>query len=158
MRKAIALFVVLALCGPVLAQQKTREAQVGLLSCSVEGGTGYIIGSRKALTCTFTRSDGMPNEVYTGIISKFGIDIGRTRAAKIDWAVFASSKAVGRTGRLAGSYGGVSGELTVGAGLGANVLVGGFEKSVALQPLSVQTQTGINIAAAVSSLSLEAVR
>ena len=84
----------------------------------------------------------------------FGIDIGRTRVSKLSWAVFAPSKSVEEFGRLAGSYGGVSGEVTVGVGLGANVLVGGFDKSIAFQPFSLQVQTGLNIAAGISSLEL----
>jgi len=154
--KVLPVVMVLAsLSGAAAAQEATREAQVGLLNCGVEAGTGFIIGSRKELTCTFQRSDGMPDEIYRGVISKFGIDIGQTTASNISWAVFAPSKAVETTGRLAGGYGGLSGEATVGVGLGANVLIGGFDKSIALQPISLQTQTGLNIAAAISSLTLE---
>jgi hypothetical protein len=40
------------------------------------------------------------------------------------------------------------------AGLGANVLVGGSSQTVALQPLSVQGQIGLDIAAGVGSLDL----
>jgi hypothetical protein len=141
---------------PVYAQQATREAQVGLLHCTIEGGTGFIIGSVKTLNCVFERSDARPSENYTGEIKKFGIDIGRTRISKLSWAVFAPSKAIEEFGRLAGSYGGVTGEVTVGIGLGANVLVGGFDKSVALQPFSLQAQQGLNIAAGISSLDLRA--
>ncbi|CTQ55337.1 hypothetical protein LP7551_03878 [Roseibium album] len=158
MKSLSALVVFIVLSGSTAAQEATREAQVGLLTCSVEGGAGFIIGSRKKLSCLFERSDGLPNETYSGVISKFGIDIGQTTASKIAWGVFAPSKAVANTGRLAGSYGGISGEVTVGLGLGANVLIGGFDKSIALQPLSLQTQTGINIAAAISSLTLEGVQ
>lgn len=136
------------------SQQATREAQVGLLNCTIEGGIGFIIGSKKTLNCVFERSDGRPSENYTGEIKKFGIDIGRTRVSKLSWAVFAPSKSVEEFGRLAGSYGGVSGEVTVGVGLGANVLVGGFDKSIAFQPFSLQVQTGLNIAAGISSLKL----
>lgn len=106
----------------------------------------------------FERSDGLPNEIYSGVISKFGVDIGKTRTSNIAWAVFAPSKAVETTGQLAGGYGGISGEATIGVGLGANVLIGGFDKSIALQPFSLQTQIGLNIAAAVSSLTLESVQ
>ncbi len=151
------LFIVCVfMLSPVHAQQATREAQVGLLNCTIEGGTGFIIGSTKALDCVFERSDGKPNEHYVGDIKKLGIDIGRTRTSKLSWAVFAPSKAIEEFGRLAGAYGGVSGEATVGVGLGANVLIGGFDKSVALQPLSLQVQEGLNIAAGIASLHLRA--
>ncbi len=149
-------FVVsMLMLSPVNAQQATREAQVGLLNCTIEGGIGFIIGSKKTLNCVFERSDGRPSENYAGSIKKFGIDIGRTRVSKLSWAVFAPSKSVEEFGRLAGSYGGVSGEVTVGVGLGANVLIGGFDKSIALQPFSLQVQKGLNIAAGISSLDLK---
>ena len=141
---------------PAFAQETTEKAQIGLLHCTIEGGRGFIIGSVKTMDCVFERADGKPNEKYSGDIKKFGIDIGRTKVSKLSWAVFAPSKAVSDYGRLAGSYGGVSGEVTVGVGLGANVLLGGFEESVALQPLSLQAQEGLNIAAGISSLELKA--
>lgn len=155
MRLLLTIFVLLFL-SPAHAQQATREAQVGLLNCDIEGGRGFIVGSTKTLDCVFERSDGKPNEHYVGDIKKFGIDIGRTRASKLSWAVFAPSKAIEESGRLAGAYGGVTGEATVGVGLGANVLVGGFDKSVALQPFSLQVQEGLNIAAGIASLHIKA--
>jgi hypothetical protein len=57
---------------------------------------------------------------------------------------------------LVGSYGGLSAEATVGVGVGANALIGGSDKSIVLQPLSVQAQQGLNIAAGVASLQLRA--
>ena len=45
-------------------------------------------------------------------------------------------------------------EATAGAGLGANLLVGGTGRSFSLQPLSVQGQTGLNFAAGVTTLTL----
>ena len=62
------------------------------------------------------------------------------------------------TGSLNGGYGGVSAEATVGLGVGANALVGGSNKSIILQPLSVTAQQGLNIAAGVASLQLRADR
>ena len=136
--------------GPAAASQ----LQVGVLNCTVSGGTGFIIGSSKNLNCTFKKAGG-GRDRYAGTIRKFGIDIGSTNQSYISWAVFAPSKKVSH-GALAGSYGGVSAEATVGAGIGANALIGGFEKSFALQPLSVQTQSGLNIAAGIASLDLRA--
>ncbi|WJS05805.1 DUF992 domain-containing protein [Roseibium aggregatum] len=119
MKVVPALPILMSLSGDAFAQGTIREAQVGLLSCEVEGGTGLIIGSPKSLVCVLERSDGLPNETYSGVISKFGI-MGKTRASKIAWAVFAPSNAVEISGRLAGNYGGISGEVTVGVGLGTN--------------------------------------
>lgn len=158
--RKIALVSVLSLAGPVLAGGPGGSAlaasiQVGGLNCTVEGGVGFIIGSSKDMVCDFTHSSGQ-KERYTGTIRKFGIDIGVTEKTYIAWAVFAPSQDVPR-GALAGSYGGVSAEATVGAGIGANALVGGLKKSFTLQPLSVQAQSGgLNIAAGIASLELRA--
>jgi hypothetical protein len=128
---------------------------VGVLSCTVEGGVGLILGSSKDASCIFHKSGG-GRERYRGNISKLGIDIGITDKSYIKWAVFAPGQ-VGR-GALAGTYGGASAEATAGLGLGANVLVGGLKKSIALQPVSVQGQTGLNVAVGISSLKLKLAR
>lgn len=137
---------------PAQAQSKI---EVGVLNCSVSGGTGFIIGSTKRLDCVFKRAG--RDERYTGTINKFGIDIGQTTASAIAWAVFAPSADV-KSGALAGDYGGVSGEATLGVGVGANALLGGSTKTIALQPLSVQSQQGLNIAAGIAALNLQAAR
>jgi hypothetical protein len=127
--------------------------QLGILSCEIEGGTGYVVVSNKTLSCTFKPSQGGPRENYSGLISKVGIDVGVTNQGALEWAVLA----VGRnydTGQLAGSYYGVNAEATLVTGGGANLLVGGFRKSFTLQPLSVQAQTGINLAVAVTAMEL----
>ena len=109
-----------------------------------------IIGSSKAVSCTF-KSKGRV-EHYEGKLGKLGIDIGVTGDASLAWLVFAPGKV--NKGALEGSYNGASAQATVIAGLGANVLIGGFEKTINLQPLSVQGQTGLNVAAGLTSLSL----
>jgi len=126
--------------------------KIGVLTCEVEGGAGFIIGSSKAVDCVYDPASGARQEHYTGSIGKLGIDIGVTDRAVLGWAVFAPGK-VGK-GALKGSYTGASAEATVVVGLGANVLVGGFKKGINLQPISVQGQTGLNIAAGVASLKL----
>ncbi len=135
---------------PSLAQSNT-SVQVGVLNCSVQGGTGFIVGSTKTLSCQFNKQSGSEN--YRGQISKFGLDIGQTTQSTIAWAVFAPSVNIS-SGALQGNYGGVTAEATVGVGLGANVLVGGSSQSIALQPVSVQAQQGLNIAAGVAALEL----
>lgn len=128
--------------------------KVGVLECDVSAGIGLIIGSSKAVNYAFKRDTG-DVEMYEGKIGKLGVDIGVTGEASMAWLVFAPGKV--KSGSLEGSYTGVSAEATAGAGLGANVLVGGFEKSINLQPLSVKGQTGLNVAAGLTSLSLDAV-
>jgi hypothetical protein len=147
---AAALASALALSAPAVQAQTT---QVGNLNCEVSGGIGLIVTSQKELACTFVNSRG-ELEVYTGIIRRFGLDIGATTGGQLAWSVFAPS-AVPR-GALAGSYVGAGGEATVGAGIGANALIGGSNRSVALQPLSIQGQQGLNVAAGVTNFELRA--
>ncbi len=127
--------------------------QIGVLNCTVDGGVGLILGSSKGLNCTFKKGDGT-REHYSGNVNKFGLDIGVTKKAKISWLVFAPS-GKNEHGALAGGYVGLSAEVTVGGGVGANLLVGGFNKSITLQPLSVQVQEGLNIAAGIGSMNLK---
>ena len=146
---ALALIAAVTMAsGPTYSKSGVR---VGALNCVIEGGVGLILGSKKGMICTFKPSNGR-SEKYRGSITRVGVDIGVTGKAYMTWAVFAPGKL--KRGSLAGDYGGAGAEATIGVGLGANVLVGGFKKSVALQPLSVQGQTGLNVAAGVAGLKL----
>ena len=125
---------------------------VGVLKCTVDGGIGMIFGSSKGMKCRFTPGDGGPVGVYKGTVNKVGLDIGVTEKSHITWVVVAPGKV--RPDALAGTYLGVTGQATIGVGLGANVLVGGFKKGINLQPISVQAQTGLNVAGGIGSLRL----
>jgi hypothetical protein len=136
--------------------QAAHRTKVGTLSCDISGGIGLIITSKKDVTCMFTPSHRGPREVYVGSIDKFGLDLGATSGGEMIWAVYAPTTR--RYGALAGHYGGASAEATVGAGVGANVLIGGSNRTVTLQPVSVQGQAGLNIAAGVAGLNLRPAR
>jgi hypothetical protein len=129
------------------------RVQVGRLACDVAPGVGLIVVSSKRVSCWFTRK-GFRSERYTGSISKLGIDIGVTAITHIEWLVFAAARTRYTRHALAGTYVGASAEATVGVGLGANWLVGGFDRSYALQPLSVQAQAGLNYSIAFAGLTL----
>jgi hypothetical protein len=154
---AVAAFAVAATVAlPIPASAQANRTKVGTLSCDISGGIGLIITSKKELTCMFTPSQPGPKEVYVGSITKFGLDLGATAGGEMVWAVYAPSTR--KFGALAGNYGGATAEATVGAGLGANVLVGGSDRTVALQPVSVQGQAGLNVAAGVADLRLRPAR
>ena len=142
----------LALAGS--ANAAPHGVKVGTLTCNVASGWGFVFGSSKDLHCTF-RPNAHTGEHYTGTISKFGVDLGYTEGGVLVWGVFAPSSDV-RPGALQGDYAGATAQATVGVGLGANVLVGGLDKSFALQPLSVEGSTGLNIAAGIGAISLKA--
>jgi hypothetical protein len=149
---AAALAAAVAVSGPAAAQR----AKVGTLNCDIAGGWGWIIGSVKSVSCWFTPDSPGPQEAYVGQISKFGLDIGATGAQHMVWGVFAET--TGGRYALSGDYIGASGQATIAVGLGANVLIGGSNRTVALQPLSITGQVGLNVAAGVAELQLRPAR
>jgi|SRR5579871_2415732 len=141
----------LALATPAPAHSHSG-VKVGVLTCGVASGWGFVFGSSKDLHCTFRENDRSAVH-YVGSISKYGVDIGYTEGGVLIWGVFAPTSDV-RPGALNGDYVGASASATVGIGAGANVLVGGFDKSIDLQPLSVSGNRGLNVAAGVGAISL----
>lgn len=135
-------------------QAAAEDVKIGTLTCMVDGGFGFLVGSSKKMTCTFKKAGSDMSETYHGKVKKFGVDIGVTQETTIVWAVFAPSRGVG-AGSLAGTYAGVSAEATAGVGVGANVMVGGNNKTIQLQPVSVQAQTGLDIAAGIATMTLK---
>jgi hypothetical protein len=156
--RSLAAAAAAVLAAGVFADSANAQGRVraGVLDCDVSGGLGLIIGSRKVMACTFTPAQPGPREAYEGTISKFGLDIGATAGGRMVWAVYSATNAP--SAALAGTYVGASADASIGAGLGANVLVGGSNRTIALQPISVQGQTGLNFAVGVTGLSLRPVR
>lgn len=153
--KTAATLVAAALAtGLALGSTAAVAGPVGQIYCNVSGGVGFLITSRRALNCEYTPANGAPHQHYVGTISRFGLDIGPQGPGKLTWDVVSLGGAVG-PGSLAGSYTGASASATVGVGVGANALVGGANGGITLQPLSVEAQSGLNLAAGVGSLSLE---
>jgi Protein of unknown function (DUF992) len=141
----------LAAAAVLPAHAQPSRVQVGTLACSVSAGVGLIVGSQRNVNCTFQPDNGPP-EAYTGTLTKVGLDVGFTTGSAIVWAVFTGTNRY--VGMLAGTYAGAQAEATVGAGIGANALIGGSNHSVSLQPLSVQGQVGLNAAAGIGALEL----
>ena len=132
--------------------------KIGVLTCDIGSGGGYVLGSAKELDCVFDSSfEGDAPDHYKGYFKKLGIDLGYTAEGKLVWGVFAPTAGYHR-GSLGGDYVGASAEATVGAGLGANVLIGGTRGSIQLQPISVSGQLGLNVAAAKAMVTLKPVR
>jgi hypothetical protein len=143
-----ALALALASSDPAPAQR----VKAGLLSCDVSGGLGFIVGSQKEVSCVFSPDQPGPQEAYVGTITKIGLDIGITERGVMVWGVFTETNR--GSGFLAGDYVGASAEASVAVGLGANVLVGGSNRTVALQPVSVSADVGLNVAVGVADLHL----
>jgi hypothetical protein len=130
--------------------------QAGILECQGGQNVGFVVGSVTSLHCVF-QSEGRRPEPYIATVRRFGLDLGFTEQTQLAWAVNAPTGRVGR-GHLAGNYGGGGANASVGVGFGGNFLVGGPANSYALQPISVQGQTGLNVAAGVADIELQPVR
>src|SRR5262245_5132338 len=141
-----------ALFAGLTTAQSQSGVNVGSLNCTVAGGVGFVFGSSKELNCLFTRTDGK-GERYSGSVKKFGVDVGFTKEAHIVWLVFAPGNIA--PGALAGGYGGATASATAGVGVGANVLLGGSNKQITLQPVSVEGSTGLNLAAGIGAVELK---
>jgi Protein of unknown function (DUF992) len=133
---------------------RAQRVRAGVLTCDISPGLSFVIGSEKTVACNFAPEPPGPPQVYSGSISKFGLDVGATGGGVMVWAVFTDSMAPPGPGFLAGDYFGASGQVTIAAGLGANALIGGSNNTVALQPLSVSTSVGLNFALGVAELRL----
>jgi len=134
------------------AEAPKMKVKTGYLTCHVAAGWGFILGSSRNVKCTYSKTPGY-TEYYDGSISKFGADIGYLQSAVMLWAVLAPTTDLG-PGALAGHYGGATASVALGIGAGANVLVGGFKKSIALQPITIEGQNGLNVAAGIVELTL----
>ena len=143
---ALALAIAMA---PATAQDRTR---VGTLTCNISPGVGLVVGGQRQLSCIYASARGRAREAYEGTVSTLGLDIGATSGGQMAWAVFAPTTLP--RAALAGTFTGATAGGTVGAGASANVLVGGPDRRVIMQPVAVQAQTGVNIAAGVSTLEL----
>jgi Protein of unknown function (DUF992) len=153
---AVAAALALSLvAGAAEAQSGTKA---GTLTCLGEGGWGAIVTSKKVFECTFVSVDGDQREAYRATIRKFGLDIGKTYESALAWLVVGPETRLGADtvpGALAGEYRGVGAEVTAGTGVGANLLFGEGENAFTLQPVSVQLQTGLSVAAGVQTLTLD---
>lgn len=138
------------------ADAQTSSARQGMLTCRTSPSLGLILGSTQRLACQFKADSGWTQN-YEGRMNRIGLDIGITAGGVMVWAVLGSSSAV-RPGALTGRFVGASGDISVGVGAGANVLIGGTARSVSLQPLSLEGQVGVNLALGVAGLTLTPVR
>lgn len=164
---ALALGATAALAVPAFAEQEgdayfdnetVDHVEVGSLSCDVGEGSGFVFGSTRELVCTFNPvQDGLADETYVGEINRYGLDIGKTDNGRMSWLVLAPTEEEFSEGGLNGSYKGVSAEATLGVGVGANVMTGGSENTLALQPVSLNTQNGVNFAMGVGEIKLQRV-
>ena len=149
----LTLFSILALAvmtGPGAADNKIKS---GILDCDVSAGVGLIFTKKQTMNCKFTPLGGGPVDHYTGSIDEVGLSIGATEGGVLVWSVISAQQGV-PAGALAGKYTGLSANASVGVGLGENVLIGGSNSAFMLQPTSYEGQVGLNVAAGVTTVTL----
>jgi len=156
MRLSTLIIAIAALAASVASANAMPPVRAGVLQCQGGQNVGFVVGSVTSLECVF-QSEGRRPEPYVATVRRLGLDIGVTEQTQFSWAVNAPNHRVGR-GDLAGTYGGLGANASVGIGGGGNFLLGGPQNSYALQPISVQGQTGLNVAAGVAALELQPVR
>ncbi|MGM4985645.1 MULTISPECIES: DUF992 domain-containing protein [Rhizobium] len=154
MRKQLLFSAAIAALSFIGAQSASavEHVEAGRLDCDVSAGLGVIVGSQQDMSCVFTPSDGGAKEDYTGKITEFGIDIGEVSKAKLAWLVFAPASR--ETSALSGTYTGITADAALGVGVGAKVLGGGLHGTIALQPIALQAEEGVNVAAGITALTL----
>jgi Protein of unknown function (DUF992) len=153
-RLSLGLFAVVFVISASAAAHAQSWTQVGALTCKVDPSVGFIIGGHQPMQCTFTPSlASAPLQYYDGAINTVGLDVGVSAGSILGWGVFAPTTGIA-PGALAGEYVGASGDLGLGVGAGANVLIGGSARTFALQPLSLQGSLAVNVVLGLSALKL----
>ena len=155
MRRSTLLIAIVAAIAPIASANALTPVRAGILQCHGGQNVGFVVGSVTSLECIF-QSQGRRPEAYIATLRRIGVDLGITEQTRFEWAVNTPNSRLGR-GELAGTYGGVGANASIGVGGGGNFLVGGPANAYALQPISVQGQTGLNVAAGVAGIELEPV-
>ncbi|MFP4537751.1 MAG: DUF992 domain-containing protein [Dichotomicrobium sp.] len=154
----LAVLLTAVILAPTITEARdSSRVEIGSLTCRIDGGASYVFGSTRRLNCKYESARGDPPDYYDGEIDRFGVDLGVTGETVMGWAVFAPSRGVGDHA-LAGTYRGVAADASLGLGGGAKVLVGGSDNAISLQPVSLQGQSGANLALTVARLRLRPMR
>ena len=156
MRPSTLAISIAAMVASIGSASALPQVRAGILQCQGGQNVGFVVGSVTSLNCVF-QSEGRRPEAYVATVRRIGVDLGFTQQTQFSWAVNAPTGQVGR-GQLAGNYGGVGANASVGVGFGGNFLVGGPQNAYALQPISVQGQTGLNVAAGIAGIDLQPVQ
>jgi hypothetical protein len=161
-RRVVPLIIAFAIAGlasfGAQAQAPGQKwTQSGMLRCKLNPSIGFVIFGHQSMECQFVPSNPGPPQLYEGALNTIGIDIGVVSAGGLAWAVLAPTSGVA-AGALAGEYVGASGDIALGAGVGANVLIGGSQRSFALQPVSLEGSVALDVTLGLSALQLRYVR
>jgi len=136
--------------------QSMRQSKIyiGALDCTVAGGSGYLIGGSREANCLFTPETGQP-QAYKGTIRDLGIDIGETKALRLQRKAFSLGSKRGPEA-LVGTYVGESAALTADSRSGGNWFYGGVDAQVALVTTAtfLGENSGYNVQYAAMTITL----
>ncbi|MFT4583952.1 MAG: hypothetical protein ACI915_001703 [Gammaproteobacteria bacterium] len=132
--------------------------QVGLLTCTTVPGSrvNLLIRSTADVECLY-ENNGVTEQYHgeTGIA--LGLDLSIRANEKMAFTVIAFSDDIGPGSKaLGGKYVGGQISAAAGLGIGAKALIGGGAKNIGLQPLALETSTGIGVAGGLGFLYIEA--
>lgn len=136
--------------------------KLGQLDCDVvpNSRSNLIISSTALVDCSFNPTVGSPTYYRgeTGI--GLGIDLSVKTDDRFSFIVLTAQSAAPNYNSypLAGKYYGAEATVSLGAGLGAKVLVGGSAKQFSLAPIGGQATRGTGISAGAGYLFLQAAR
>ena len=151
-RHAAGGFIMMASLLPATAS--AEGAAIGTLQCHISGGVGMILMENQALDCTYQPIRGGRPSHYIGRLTNVGANIGINGPGVMTWEVVAAVKQQA-PGDLAGDYVGAQGDVSVGAGVGGAVLVGGSQNAFSLQPVSFSLNSGLDLSVGFGTISLQ---
>ncbi len=152
-RNLLATLVLAIVVAPASAQSGKPWTQVGMLTCKLNPSIGFIIAGHQSMECRYVPGAGGSAQAYQGALNMVGINIGISAGGILNWAVLAPTDGI-PAGALAGEYVGASADAGFIVGVGTNVLIGGSNRTLALQPISVEGSVAANVALGVSALKL----
>ncbi|MGY3447995.1 DUF992 domain-containing protein [Bradyrhizobium sp. USDA 4353] len=152
MRLLVLSVLLLVSVAPLAQAHASRPMRVGVLECEGRRTTGKLVMSNARLRCVF-RSQGRAPERYVAKVRRYGLDLGLTDETRMAWAVTAPVNDFGRS-ELGGRYGGVSANAAALVGFGGSFLLRDTDRATQLQPISLQGQTGMNLAAGITEVEL----
>ncbi len=148
------LLLALALAAPAAAQDEQVRLEIGLLTCHLTDRTNLVIVSETEFSCVFEHTDDRQKERFSGVVDKIGLDLTFKEDETLKWGVLAPSIDA-EVSAMEGVYVGIGAEVGVVKGGSANLLVGGLDKSFALQPFAVSGSDATGAALAVESFKLK---
>ncbi|MFB3116642.1 MAG: DUF992 domain-containing protein [Gammaproteobacteria bacterium] len=153
-RNIVSTIFLLLITQPVLAQ---GGLDIGVLTCESVPSTrhNYIFSSKTDVNCIFSHSTG--EERYTGEMGmSLGIDLQQKSNEQAVFTVIAiSGDTRPEAYSLEGTYVGGKASAALIIGVGASVMLGGGDKNFSLQPVAIETSTGLGAALGIGYLTLE---